>query len=100
MSRVHVVFDHRGEVLQYERQPPTRVPSWGHSEDELELRALVGLAWERRGGPDFRAAVEAVVDWHDRRQIRAWERKQRQLDYLVQVLRETDPARSRREAAA
>jgi hypothetical protein len=59
------------------------------------LSALVGLAWERRGGPTFREAVEAIANWHDRRHIRAWERRQRQLDYLVQMLRQTDPARSR-----
>jgi hypothetical protein len=59
--------------------------------EQLELAALVGIAWERRGKSDFREAVEAVVDWHDRRHVRAYERWHRQLAYLVQVLRETAP---------
>jgi hypothetical protein len=62
--------------------------------EERELAALAGIAWERRHGPDFQDAVDAIVDWHDRRHIRRWERERLQLDYLVQVLRETDPARS------
>jgi hypothetical protein len=68
--------------------------------EELELAALVGIAWERRGKSDFREAVEEVVDWHDRRHIRAYERKRRELSALVLLLRETDPARSRRKTAA
>jgi hypothetical protein len=68
-------------------------------DEESELRALVGIAWERRGEPDYRAALEAIVDWHDRRHIRAYERRQRQIAWLVQLLRETDPARSRKQAA-
>jgi hypothetical protein len=63
--------------------------------EELELAALCGRAWERRGEPDLRDAVEAIVDWHDRRHVRAFERRQRSRAALVQVLRETDPARSR-----
>jgi hypothetical protein len=70
------------------------------SDEELELRALVGIAWERRGQSDYRAALEAIVDWHDRRHIRRFERKQRQLAALVLLLRETDPARSRQRPAA
>jgi hypothetical protein len=69
------------------------------ADEELELRALVGYAWERRGKPGFREAVEAIVDWHDRQHIRAYERRQRSTAVVLQVLRETDPAKSRRQAA-
>jgi hypothetical protein len=61
------------------------------TDEELELAGLVGIAWEHRGEPDFREHIDAIVDWHDRRHIRRWQRRQRQLDYLVQVLRETNP---------
>jgi hypothetical protein len=64
-------------------------------DEELELRALVGLAWERRSEPDFREHIERIVDWWDRRAIRAFERRQRSRDALVLLLRQTDPARSR-----
>jgi hypothetical protein len=68
--------------------------------DEEQLAALAGYAWERRAAePDFREAVDAILDWHDRRQIRAYERRQRSTAAVLQVLRETDPARSRRPAA-
>jgi hypothetical protein len=93
MSRVDVVFDERGEVVEYGLLPKSRVQF--SDDDEFELRALVGLAWERRGGPDFRAALDAIEDWHDRRFVRRFERKQRQLAALHQVLRETDPFRSK-----
>jgi hypothetical protein len=91
MSRVDVVFDERGEVVEYGLLPRPRVQFSG--DEELELRGLVGLAWGRRGAPDFRAALDAIEDWHDRRFVRRCERKQRQLAALLQVLRETDPSR-------
>jgi hypothetical protein len=69
-------------------------------DEELELRALVGIAWERRGQPDYRAALEAIVDWHDRRHIRRFERKQRNLAALVLLLRESEAVRLRRKPAA
>jgi hypothetical protein len=69
-------------------------------DEELELRALVGIAWERRGQPDYRAALEAIVDWHDRRHIRRFERKQRNLAALVLLLRESEAVRLRRRPAA
>jgi hypothetical protein len=68
--------------------------------EELELAALCGLAHEARDGPEARPSIDAIVDWHDRRYIRAWERKQRSSALVLQVLRETDPARSRRRTAA
>jgi hypothetical protein len=67
--------------------------------EERELAALAGIAWERRGEADFRQVCDAIVDWFHRRHIRRFQRERRQLDYLVQVLRETDPARNRRSAA-
>jgi hypothetical protein len=65
---------------------------------ELELAALCGIAWERRGEPDFRTHIEAIVDWHDRRHIRAHERKQRELAALVLLIR--DPSKGGRRRAA
>lgn len=59
------------------------------SSELLELSALVGLAWEQRGQEGFRAAVEAVVDWHDRRDIRAHERRKLSNAAVLEVLRET-----------
>jgi hypothetical protein len=61
------------------------------TDEDLELRALVGYAWERRGQPDFRDRVDDIIDWHDRRHIRAYERQQRSRAALIQLLRETDP---------
>jgi hypothetical protein len=70
------------------------------ADEQLELAALVGLAWERRGESDYRDRLEAIIDWHDRRHVRAYERRQREIAWLAQVLHETDPARlGRREAA-
>jgi hypothetical protein len=69
-------------------------------DEELELRALVGIAWERRGQSDYQAALEAVVEWHDRRHIRRFERKQRNLAALVLLLRESEAVRLRRRPAA
>jgi hypothetical protein len=57
----------------------------------LELAALVGLAWERRATPDARRSLDAIIDWHDRRQIRAHERRLRSRAAVLQVLRETRP---------
>ena len=67
-------------------------------DEELELRALVGIAWERRGQSDYRAALEAIVDWHDRRHIRRFERKQRNLAALVLLLRWAENARRKQLA--
>jgi hypothetical protein len=61
-------------------------------DEELELAALCGYAWERRHYPEaLRAAVDAITDWWDRRSIRAYERRQRSRAALVQLLRETRP---------
>ena len=66
----------------------------------LELRGLVGLAWERRGdSAELRAAVARIMDWHDRRHVRAYERHQQSTAAVLHVLRQTDPTRTRRSAA-
>jgi hypothetical protein len=70
-------------------------------EEERELAGLVGIAWERRGEPEeLRSAAAAIADWHDRRHVRALERRQRARAALVQLLRETDPRGTRRRFAA
>jgi hypothetical protein len=89
MSRV--LFDAQGEVTEYELRPLGRIPRRACADDEVELRALVGLAWEQQGTASFREAIAAIVNWHDRRQIRAWERRQRSGAAVLQVLRETNP---------
>lgn len=70
--------------------------------DEVQLAALVGLAWEHRHNPaELREHIAAIIDWRDRRHVRRFERRQRSTAAVLQVLRETDPgpARSRRPAA-
>jgi hypothetical protein len=69
-------------------------------EEDRELAALVAQAFELRGTPYLRDAVEAIVDWHDRRQLRRYEREQRARAALIQLLRETDAKRTRRGLAA
>lgn len=60
-------------------------------DEQIELAGLCGIAWERRGEPDYREHIDAIVDWHDRRQIRAYERRLRSRAALIQLLRETAP---------
>jgi hypothetical protein len=60
-------------------------------DEQLELAAFVGIAWERQGEPDFPEHIARVVDWHDRGRIRAHERRQRSTAAVLQVLRETRP---------
>jgi hypothetical protein len=68
-------------------------------DEELELRASVGYAAERHGTPQFRPAIAPISEWHDRRYIRAYERREPATAGVLQVMRATNPAR-RREAAA
>ena len=72
--------------------------------EELELRALVEGAWELRSSPvtpEYRAALEAIDAWRDRRFLARYRRLQaEQTEWLVELLRETDPARIERKAAA
>ena len=90
MSRVHVLFDERGEVVEYELRAAHYRPELA-PEDAIELAALCGIAWERRGESDFRDCIETITDWHDRRRIRALERRQRSRAAVLQLLQETNP---------
>lgn len=69
------------------------------TEEDRQLAGLVGLAWEARGWPDFRQKSEAIVEWHDRRHIRAYEWKQRHTAQVLEVLRETVPSQGGRSLA-
>jgi hypothetical protein len=68
-------------------------------DDQIELAALAGIAWERRLTPEARDAVEAIETWWDRRGIRRLERRRRSTAAVLQCLRETDPACGRRRGA-
>jgi hypothetical protein len=61
------------------------------TDEELTLAYLVGRAWEQRAEPDFLERVAAIVDWHDRRHVRSFERRQRSRASVLQCLRETVP---------
>jgi hypothetical protein len=65
-----------------------------HEDEELYL--LVGQAFELKGSPYYIDAIQAIVDWDDRRLLARLERKQEELARLV---RKTDPNRTRRNAA-
>jgi hypothetical protein len=72
------------------------------SRSESELRAMTDQAWELRaaGSPYFVDAVEAIVEWHERRHLRRFERRQQDLVDLKRLLRETDPGRASSRRAA
>jgi len=70
-------------------QPNGSARCW--SEAELTLRVLVAQAWELRTSPYFEDALAAIGDWHDRRWLTAFERREGHHARLVRVLRETDP---------
>lgn len=66
-------------------------------EEELELMALAGAAFDLRGTPAAGAAAAAIIDWWDallfwRAQRYVWHREAR-LSELVALLHATDPAR-------
>jgi hypothetical protein len=56
-------------------------------EEEHELRALVITAMDLRGTGYLRDAVDAIVDWHERRHLRRYERRQQELARLARLLR-------------
>jgi hypothetical protein len=62
---------------------------------EQKLRALVDEAYELRGSPRLVAAISEEIVWRWDRQLRA----NQTLLACLRVLRETDPARSRKRAA-
>jgi hypothetical protein len=57
--------------------------------EDRELRALVDQAFELRETPYVVDAVEAIVDWWDRRYLRARERRDQQFAELVRLLERT-----------
>jgi len=68
-----------------------------------ELEALVGQAWELRGTGYIYDAVDAILDWHDRRALRDLERRQARdarVGRLVGFLRATDPRHIEQRRAA
>jgi hypothetical protein len=61
----------------------------------LELRALVDQAWELRGTPYLLDACQAITDWHERRHLRGFERRQAHVLSLRMLLRECQPGQLR-----
>jgi hypothetical protein len=57
--------------------------------EDRELRALVDQAFELRETPYVLDAVEAIVDWWDRRYLRARERRDQEFAELVRLLERT-----------
>lgn len=64
-----------------------------NASDEDELRVLVEQAWELRNSPYYLDACAAVEDWHDRRHLRRFDRRQEGNARMILLLRETDPDR-------
>jgi hypothetical protein len=67
--------------------------------EQDELYLLVGQAFELKGSPYFHDACKAIAHWHERRRQARLERGHASIGDLVRLLRETDPARSRRQTA-
>ncbi|MGZ8706835.1 MAG: hypothetical protein ACXW0R_05560 [Gaiellaceae bacterium] len=55
--------------------------------DARELHALVCQAFDLRETPYDRDACEAIIDWHERRWLRALERKQERDARALRLLR-------------
>jgi hypothetical protein len=53
--------------------------------DVHELRALTDQAWELRDSPYLLDACQAIVDWHERRFLRRYERRQERAARLVRA---------------
>ena len=60
------------------------------TDEQLELAALCGLAWEHRGG-DVREHIEAIVTWTTAAISAPMSAGRRSHDAVLQVLRETSP---------
>ena len=60
-------------------------------DEEKELRALVDQACELRGTPYLVDAAEWIVRWHERRHLRALERRMDEKAKFTRLLRETQP---------
>jgi hypothetical protein len=52
---------------------------------------MTDQAWALRESPYLFDAVEAIVDWFDRRHERRWERRGDSFSRVLRVLRETKP---------
>jgi len=68
-------------------------------EEEREFRALFSIAWALKGTDAYRAGLATIEQWHDdllwrRAQLHVAHRaaERAEIDRLVGVLRETDPA--------
>jgi hypothetical protein len=57
------------------------------STDEAELKAICAQAWELRDSGYLIDAVRSIEDWHDRRHLRALERREEHQAYLIRLLR-------------
>jgi hypothetical protein len=55
------------------------------SAEDRELRALVDQAFDLRGTPYLRDAVEAIVEWHQRRYLRRYEHELQELAWYAQL---------------
>jgi hypothetical protein len=107
MSRVHVVFDDRGEIVEYELRPqPSSNPGRTSCRPSgVAIRNRTdALLWQLVdqvfNGRDSR---EAVTEWElDHHRARAEEilGREARIDRLVQLLRETDPRTIGRRVAA
>jgi hypothetical protein len=62
--------------------------------EQNELYRLVGQAWELRGSPYYVDALQAIVDWHERRRLARLEREREETGRLVLLLRETGAGRA------
>lgn len=62
--------------------------------------ALLVQAWELRGSPYLRDAVQALIDEWERWPLRMLELRQERQARLLRLLRETDPASLGRKRAA
>jgi hypothetical protein len=68
--------------------------------EELELRDLADQAFDLRGTGYLIDACQAIIDWHERRPVRAYWREQEEL-WAARVHREAfEKQRARRAWAA
>jgi hypothetical protein len=60
-------------------------------QEVAQLHVMTDQAWALRESPYLFDAVEAIVDWFDRRHERRWERRGDSFSRVLRVLRETKP---------
>lgn len=65
-------------------------------DEELELAARTIEAFDSRGAPDYEDKIAAILEWWEHRPV-TWLRRREEAavrqQQLVELLRETDPAR-------